>query len=135
MARMSRDASRSICTLLTMVDSAPAHDMKAHSLIDERSLAFDRLIAEKIRANPLLLTKAQDNLHRWMKTCSARVQPVLLEWQKEINGPVNRLMKLLVATDERAVRMRQSSPFAGILTSVERNQIIKEFKVREAITA
>lgn len=132
---MSRDASQSICTLLTMVDSALAHDMKEHSLIDERSLAFDRLIAEKIRANPLLLAKAQENLHRWMKTCSSRVKPVLLEWQKEIDGPMNRLMKLLVATDERAVRLRQSSPFAGILTSAERNQIIKEFKAREAITA
>ena len=54
--------------------------MKDHRLIDERSLAFDRLIAAKLRSQPSLVEKARGNLARWLETCSAGAKPALLEW-------------------------------------------------------
>ena len=109
--------------------------MKDHRLIDERSLAFDRLIAAKLRAEPALIEKARGNLARWLETCSDRARPALLEWQGLVDGPFDELLVLLEATDERATRLRQSSPFCGILTEDERLGILREFQARESVTA
>ena len=109
--------------------------MKDHRLIDERSLAFDRLIAAKLRQDPALVAKARGNLARWLATCSARTRPALLEWQRLLDGPLDDLLTFLEATGERATRLRQSSPFCGILTPEERLAILREFQARESAAA
>jgi hypothetical protein len=109
--------------------------MKDHRLIDERSLAFHSLIAAKLRAQPALLEKPRQNLERWFRTCAGGVRPDLLEWQRMIEGRFDELLALLVANDERATRLRQSSPFCGILTQEERLAIIREFQARESAAA
>ena len=109
--------------------------MKDHRLIDERSLAFERLIAAKLRDEPALIEKARGNLARWLETCSDGVRPALLEWQRLLAGPFDELLALLEATDERATRLRQSSPFAGALTPGERFAILREFQTRESRAA
>ena len=109
--------------------------MKDHRLIDERSLAFDRLIAAKLRSQPALVEKARGNLARWLETCSGGAKPALLEWQRLLSAPFDELLAFMEATDERATRLRQSSPFCGILTPEERLGIIREFQARESATA
>ena len=109
--------------------------MKDHRLIDERSLAFDRLTAAKLKANPALLEKAKNNVHRWLASCSAGVRPALLEWQVALDGPFEALLALLTSSDERATRLRQSSPFAGVLSPAERTAILTEFQKRESRAA
>lgn len=109
--------------------------MKDHRLIDERSLAFERLIAAKLRSDPALLNTARGNLMRWLETCSPGVRPALLEWQQLISGPFSELLSRMGATDERATRLRQSSPFCGILTEEERLSILREFHARESASA
>jgi len=37
-------------------------------------------------------------------------------------------LKLLTGTDERAIRLRQSNPFAGLLSQLERNEILLRFE-------
>lgn len=109
--------------------------MKDHRLIDERSLAFDRLIAGKLRSQPALVEKARGNLARWLETCSPGARPALLEWQLLLAGPLDELLAVMEATDERAIRLRQSSPFCGILTPDERLGVIRAFQARESIAA
>lgn len=109
--------------------------MKQHRLIDERSLAFDRLIAAKLRANPALVTKARANLERWLATCSPGVRPVLVEWQRLLDGPAEALFAMLEGSDEHAARLRQSSPFCGIITPAERTRILRDFHARESTPA
>ncbi|CAN5797081.1 hypothetical protein BH20VER1_BH20VER1_00550 [soil metagenome] len=109
--------------------------MRDHRLIDERSLAFDRLTATKLAENPALLDRARASLRRWLATASPRVRPVLLEWQQLLDGPSAELMAVLAGTDERATRLRQSSPFAGLLSVAERTAIIREFQRRESTAA
>ena len=109
--------------------------MKDHRLIDERSLAFHRLIAAKLRRQPALVEKARANLARWLQTSSPGSTPALLEWQRALSGPFDELLVLLQATDEHATRLRQSSPFCGILTPEERLAIIREFQARESAAA
>jgi hypothetical protein len=106
--------------------------MKDHRLIDERSRTFDRLIAEKLRANPSLVEKARGNALRWLESCSSGVRPALLEWLQVLDLPPNQIIAVLEAEDERSTRLRQSTPFCGILTEAERLAIIREFYERES---
>ncbi len=109
--------------------------MKDHRHIDERSLGFDRLIAAKLRREPSLVDKAYGNLQRWLQTCSAAARPALLEWQALLDAPFDDLLAFLTSDDERATRLRQSSPFCGILTAQERLAIIRQFQDRESHAA
>jgi hypothetical protein len=109
--------------------------MEDHRLIDERCLAFDRLITAKLVADPTLICRARTNVSRWLGTCSAAARPALLEWQEDLEKPIEDLISLLLSTDERAVRLRQSSPFAGMLPVAERASILKEFQNRESRAA
>ncbi len=109
--------------------------MKDHRLIDERSLAFDRLIAAKLSLDPALLDKARLNLSRWLETSDNRSVPDLPEWRRLLDGPLAEILALLESTDERATRLRQSSPFCGILTPAERLASIREFRQRETVAA
>jgi hypothetical protein len=119
---------------LLRLPTAPA-PMKNHRLIDERSLAFDRLIAEKLRRDPTLVEKARANISRWLQTTEPRSAADLLEWQRLLDQPLPELLALLESTDEHATRLRQSSPFCGILTPAERLAIIREFYARESVAA
>ena len=109
--------------------------MKDHRLIDERSLAFDHLVAAKLRSRPALVEKARGNVTRWLETCSPGAKPALLEWQRLLGGSFDELLAIIEATDERATRLRQSSPFCGILTEEERLGILREFQARESAAA
>ena len=109
--------------------------MKDHRLIDERSLAFGKLIADKVRADPTLTQHARDNLERWMRDCSERLRPALLEWEEVLNGPLPELLNFQVSRDERATRLRQSSPFAGVITSEERWEVLRDFQARDEAAA
>ena len=109
--------------------------MKDHRLIDERSLAFHRAVAEKLRAQPARLGQAKANLERWAAGASPRVRPVFAEWHSLLDGPFDRLLAILTADEPRAARLRQSSPFAGLLTPSERFAILREFQAHDPLAA
>ena len=90
------------------------------------------LIAAKLRTDPTLVQHARGNLERWLRDCSTRTRPALLEWRALFDGPIDELLTFLTSQEERAVRLRQSSPFAGILTPDERAVILREFQIRDS---
>lgn len=106
--------------------------MKSHALIDERSLAFGRALAARLRDHPEMIEQAQSTLNRWLTSCSPRARPALLEWRATLDGPIEGVLSLLTGRDERAVRLRQSNPFAGLLPNEERNEILRQFQSYEA---
>lgn len=81
------------------------------------------------------MEKARANLARWLQICDQRSVPDLLEWQRLLGGPVPELLAVLESTAERATRLRQSSPFCGILTPAERLAIIRQYHARESVAA
>lgn len=109
--------------------------MKSHLLINQRSRAFGRAIANRIADHPELIQQARVTLVRWMKTCSPRSHSTLKEWLEALDGPVEGVIVLLTSTDERATRLRQSNPFAGLLPPQERNAIIRQFYSYDAASA
>ena len=100
-----------------------------HSRLDERSLALHQLIAEKMMADPGLLNKARDNLRRWQRM-EGSPKLALAEWEQILSGPADEIAKFLTEQSERATRLRQSSPFAGVLSKAERKAIYESFSTR-----
>jgi hypothetical protein len=105
--------------------------MSSHQVIDERSLAFGRAIAERLESRPEHIETARATLLRWMKTCSESVRPTLQEWLTALNGPMDGIIGLLTGTDERSIRLRQSNPFTRVLPQHERNAILRQFHAHE----
>jgi len=102
-----------------------------HEIVDDRSLEMDRVIAEKIRANPELAQIALANIERWLANpdYSESSRQATLEWKGIIdNSSVGELVTLLESSSEEARRLRQSSPFCGILTPDERQAIFRKYE-------
>jgi hypothetical protein len=105
-----------------------------HRDIDRRSLAFGHAIAAKIAKQPELISEARSTLLRWMQTCSPRAVSTLEEWRAILEGPVEQVVQVLTCDDERCTRLRQSSPFAGLLPAAERNAILLQFRSNDTAT-
>ena len=107
----------------------PQKRPRTHEWIDERSLALDRAIAHKLHAQPDLFQRAKTTLERWIQQRQPSVPSVLLEWREILESwPPEKVLKLLTSTDERPRRLRQSSPFCGILSPTERLAVFKEYE-------
>lgn len=100
-----------------------------HSRLDERSLAMHQRIAAKVLADPALLDKARENVRRWQAS-EGSPKLALAEWEQILNSPVNQVAQFLAERSERATRLRQSSPFAGILSEAERRTIYESYSTR-----
>jgi hypothetical protein len=99
--------------------------VRSHEWIDQRSLALHHAVAAKLEADPALLDVARANLHRWLSTTP---RPALLEWRLLLDAtPLPELLVLLRSSGDRAARLRQSSPFAGLLTPEERQSILDRY--------
>jgi hypothetical protein len=104
--------------------------VRSHEWIDRRSLALHDAVAAKLEARPELLDVARANVRRWLRTTPAAA---LREWARLLDTtPLPALIVLLRSADERATRLRQSSPFAGLLTPQERQAILNDYESRRA---
>jgi hypothetical protein len=100
-----------------------------HGRLDERSLAMHELVAQKVQAVPALLDKARENIRRWRET-SRTPSRALAEWEQILSSPADQVTAFLVERSEKAARLRQSSPFCGILTEAERQAIYESYSTR-----
>ncbi len=105
--------------------------VRDHRLIDERSLALAQAIADRLAVNPELINLAKCNLENWRKSCSPRSLSALDEWSDILAGSIAGVIEVLTGEDERAVRLRQSNPFAGALPQKVRNEILLRFEARD----
>lgn len=89
-----------------------------------------RRVAERIRWQPDLIAFAQGNLNRWTKQNAAA--PSLLrcyaEWQQILSRPVEEICNLLCSESDNAQRLRQNSPFVGVLTPPEVWEVKSRFR-------
>lgn len=106
-----------------------------HDVIDQRSLAMAAIIARRIRENPSLLDVARETLGRWLVKCDTNSRPALLEWMSILDQGLEPAVRTLCGDDERSVRLRQSSPFAGeeFITRAERTNLILQFSGRNPV--
>jgi len=99
-----------------------------HRVLDARSLAMHCKIARKIDQNPALLERPRRNLQRWSEAASGPLPAYIKEWKKILDRPWPDIAAFITSFSDEAVRLRQSSPFAGVLTPKERKQIYDAFR-------
>jgi hypothetical protein len=106
-----------------------------HEFQDRVSLEIARQVAARLRASPGLLTVAQKNLDRWSRANAET--PLLMrsyaEWRQILERPLDVVCELLCLETEVGQRLRQNSPFAGILSPSEVWDI--KFRLRHATTS
>jgi hypothetical protein len=100
----------------------------SHRLLDVRSLAMHAVIARKIERDPALLEVARRNLARWNDRYEGNPPAWLTEWQALLKEPWPAVASFITESSERATRLRQSSPFAGVLSNAERWRIHEAFR-------
>jgi hypothetical protein len=104
--------------------------VRSHEWIDRRSLALHEAVAAKLEAQPQLIDIARRNLERWLTVNPAAA---LVEWRRILDSaPLPDVLALLRSSSEEAVRLRQSSPFAGLLTPEERGRIMASYESRRS---
>lgn len=92
----------------------------------ERSLWLGYAVAGKLVADPLsVLDKGRTNLSLLKGNRAARRW--LAEWEKLLDGPLDRVLEALTSRAPRARELRQNSPFAGVLTEDERQRVLTGF--------
>jgi hypothetical protein len=93
----------------------------SHSQTDDVSLEMARRVADRLRRDPELLEIARANLARWTRQ-NASVGSLLrcyAEWEALLSRPVEEICDLLCSDADDAQRLRQNSPFAGVLSPAE----------------
>lgn len=102
----------------------------SHELTDEISLELGRRVAVRLGQQPDLLRVAHDNLARWTRLNASA--PSLLrcyqEWEEILKRPLEEICDLLSSDAEEARRLRQNSPFAGVLTAREVWELKQRFR-------
>jgi hypothetical protein len=103
---------------------------RAQRLIDDWVLREHRLIAERLRSNPVeVIAKAKENIERWGWRRDfpdpSRRPNFMTEWLALLEGTQDMLRAVLTGSDERSVTLRSSSPFAGVVSFRERWRLRK----------
>lgn len=93
-----------------------------HARAEARSLELHRAIAERLRRDPAVLERARALVRRWLAggTVSGRWAG---RWAEILGRPLPEIEALLVDPGQEARDLRQTSPFAGVLSPRERWRI------------
>lgn len=100
----------------------------SHEPIDRRSLELNRLVAEKIRRQPELMDRVRSSLDHTLiePRLSESCKDALREWQTILSlKPFEEILSLLVEDSDEGQRLRQSTPFTGIISQEERREIFR----------
>ena len=102
------------------------NSVNRHNVIDHRSLDLHRRIRSRFLKDPLAVRQvATDNLARWKAAGSWG--EAYDEWTEILKGSDESVSGFLIQFSERATRLRQSSPFPGVLNEDERMEIFKRY--------
>lgn len=96
---------------------------------EQRSLWLHWAVAGKLALDPArVLGRARRNLERLREVHpTGSVQADFDAWQAWLDGPLDVLLGLLVSRSPRAIELRQNSPFAGVLSPIERTKALRTF--------
>jgi hypothetical protein len=97
-----------------------------HNRIDQRNLAFHRLIAQKIAVDPSLILLAQKRLSK----DELAHYNATHEWTEILSWPLDSIIAFLNGNSEKLVQLCQSTPFLDAITEDERRAINESNGVR-----
>jgi hypothetical protein len=94
------------------------------------NLMLHRAVAEKLRRDEsAVLRIARGNLERWLgsESFAGNGRAALVEWREILeNKSAAEIIGIITQETDEGQRLRSSSPFAGVLTETEREEIWSE---------
>lgn len=99
-----------------------------HRIIEARSLAMHCLAAQKIMLDLALLDRVRGTLNAWRAHYGKDAPRALDEWAAILRRPWPQIAAFITDPGERATRLRQSTPFAGVLRARERERVYAAFR-------
>lgn len=107
----------------------PRKQGRDHQTAELQSLAYHRLVAERLDEH--VVDRARRRLRKWID--AGRIHPNWAEqWTRLLAKPLDRIAKEISADTTRARELRQTSPFAGVLTEQERQRLRLAVEARSA---
>jgi hypothetical protein len=107
----------------------PRRHPRTHRTAELQSLAYHRLVAERL--NERMLDDARRRLARWRS--AGHIDPRWAkEWDRILTRTPPRVAKAIAANTPRARELRQTSPFAGVLSEPERRRLFDLVEQRAA---
>ncbi|MGQ0578846.1 MAG: hypothetical protein ACT4PQ_08070 [Betaproteobacteria bacterium] len=126
-ARQRAAGLRLVSRLEVPIHVLPGGALK-HRIIEARSLAMHCLVAQKIELRPSLLRQVKKTLENWRSRYGEGMPRALDEWHAILQRPWPEIAHVITDSGERAARLRQSTPFAGVLTTEERERVYAAFR-------
>lgn len=106
----------------------------SHQFIDEFNLAYHRAVAQVLHREPeAVISRARQNVARWIESnvFDEGERPSLFEWGKILDeSSVEELIAIITEDSDEGQRLRQSTPFAGILPKQQRMKILVDCEKR-----
>ncbi|MGH7720755.1 MAG: winged helix-turn-helix domain-containing protein [Gemmatimonadaceae bacterium] len=100
----------------------PRAGRRSHVDADARARSIAAAIAERLETDPSLVQRARAQVAQRMPSASSGERRELREWDRILRTmSLPQLRRFLVDGGERAMRLRQSLPFAGALSQAERD--------------
>lgn len=101
-------------------------DIDSHQFLDWVNLTLHREIAARLKADAeTVLARARQNIQRWMPAHVGTIsESALTEWEHLLatKTPLE-LVAIITEDSDEGQRLRQSTPFTGILTQAERDEL------------
>jgi hypothetical protein len=97
-----------------------------HRTAELRSLAFHRLVAERLDEE--LVARARARVEDWLVTGEPVSAPWARRWRDLLAQPVPVIAWRLTEDSEEMRDLRQTTPFAGVLSPQERWRVIREVR-------
>jgi hypothetical protein len=90
-----------------------------------RIAELHRRVAGHLRREPGLLLRARDRVAQWLEDGGPVPPFAAKRWQELLDRPLPEILAALVEDSEEMRNLRQSSPFAGVLSQDERVEVIR----------
>ena len=105
----------------------PRRRPRGHRTAELQSLAYHRLVAERLDEE--VVETARRTLDRWR--AAGRIDERWAgEWERILAKPVAQIARAIAADSPRARELRQTSPFAGMLSEQERRRLVRSVEDR-----
>jgi hypothetical protein len=107
----------------------PQRRSRSHRIPELQALAYHRLLAERL--DERMVERARRRLERWV--AEGRIHPEWArEWERVVSKPPPEIAAAISADTKAARELRQTSPFAGMLTEQERRRLMSAVEDRFA---
>jgi hypothetical protein len=100
--------------------------------MDSQLKLMSRKLADIIQQDASIVRRAKDHIDSLLMEDQGTAAGDLMEWRNILDAyPIQRLVRFVTSSSERARRLRQSNPFFAILNSEERARVGDQLRVQD----